>query len=74
MAQPVSWYLVIDLGLPYEVEVKKGTIKVPFDNSESSARWAASHVRITVEQDRPVLSGSVLAGEIEGNDDHHQQQ
>jgi metal-sulfur cluster biosynthetic enzyme len=70
----VTWKVVIDLGLPYDVEVENGRIVIPFHNTESCARFAAGQVRVTVEQDRPVIGGSVIAGEIEGNDDHDQQQ
>jgi hypothetical protein len=74
----MSWRVVIDLGIGYDVEVEQGygakptRITVPFDIAREAAEYAARNIKITVSEDNPLIQGTVLAGELEAPHDHRQ--
>lgn len=63
-----DWKVIIEFDHPYSVEVGQGGnrlhMTIPFLD-RGSAESAVREMRIRVEQENPVVQGSLVAGEIE---------
>lgn len=72
-----NWYAVMEFNRPYTgVEISNDgavlKIRIPFQD-KWSAEFAMTEMRTSTEQENPVIPGALVAGEIEGPDDHDQQ-
>jgi hypothetical protein len=58
-----NWIVVIDLKLPYDVEIRRSEdhrqLRVPFDDKDSAVR-ALTAMHIEIEQENPVIAGAVV--------------